>query len=270
MSLTLKQISLGFIALAIAVGGYFTASIPAANALTSLENVQAGDLVKGATNPAVYYMGADGFRYVFPNSATYFTWYSDFSTVKTIADTDLPKIQIGGNVTYKPGVRMIKIQSDPKTYAVEEGGVLRHVATEAAAVALYGSSWNQQIDDVSDGFFGNYTITDNPINDSSDYNTSDVLAGTTDINDDKDLMAPADISITDSAYMPIDATIEPGQGVRFTNNGSVNHNATSDNLTWGTGTLRPGQSKIVRFEEAGVYTFFDGLNSSSTGAIYVQ
>lgn len=214
-------------------------------------------------------MGADGFRYVFPNDKTYFSWYSNFNTVKTISDSDLPKIQIGGNVTYKPGSRMLKIQSDPKTYAVEEGGVLRHVSTEAVAIALYGSDWNKKIDDVSDAFFGNYNIGA-VISSAGQYVTADVLTGTPDINDDKDLMAPASITITDSGYSPVDVTIEPGQGVRFTNNGTVNHNATSDNLTWGTGTLKPGGSKIVRFEEAGTYTFFDGLNPSGTGAIFVQ
>lgn len=269
MSQTLKKMSLGLIAVVIAVGGYFTASIPQASALTPLSSIQGGDLIKGANNPAVYFMGADGFRYVFPNDKTYFSWYSNFNTVKVIADADLPKIQIGGNVTYKPGARMIKIQSDPKTYAVAEGGVLRHVSTEAVAIALYGSDWNKKIDDVADGFFGNYKIGD-AITQANQYVTSEVLSGTTDINDDKDLMAPANITITNTGFSPVDVTIEPGQGVRFTNNGTVNHNATSDNLTWGTGTLKPGGSKIVRFEEAGTYTFFDGLNASATGAVYVQ
>ena len=269
MSQTLKRVSLFMIAVAIAVGGYFTASIPQASALTSLENVHGGDLFKGANNPAVYFMGADGFRYVFPNDKTYFSWYSNFNNIKVIADADLPKVQIGGNVTYKPGARMIKIQSDPKTYAVAEGGVLRHVSSEAIAIALYGSDWNKKIDDVADGFFGNYTIGDT-ITSAGQYVTTEVLAGTADINDDKDLVAPKDIAVTEGGFSPIDVTIEEGQGVRFTNNGTSNHNATSDNLTWGTGTLKPGSSKIIRFKEAGTYTFFDGLNPSSTGAVYVQ
>lgn len=269
MSHTIKRISLGFIAMFIAIGGYFTASIPQASALTALVNIQSGDLVRGATNPAVYYMGADGFRYVFPNDKTYFTWYSDFSTVKVISDTDLPKLQLGGNATYKPGSRMIKITSTPQTYAVGEGGTLHHVSTEAVAIALYGSNWNKMIDDVPDGFFGNYTIG-TPITDANQFVVSSVLAGTASINDDKNLAAPKNITITDGAFSPIDVTIEAGQGVRFTNSGTVNHNATSDNLTWGTGTMKPGASKIIRFEEAGTYTFFDGLSPASTGAIFVQ
>ena len=53
--------------------------------------IQAGDLIK-ASQAAVYYYGADGKRYVFPNEKTYKTWYSDFSSVKTITDVELAAI----------------------------------------------------------------------------------------------------------------------------------------------------------------------------------
>ena len=46
-------------------------------------------------------MGMDGKRYVFPNEATYRSWYSDFSTVQTITDKEPAQITIGGNVTYR-------------------------------------------------------------------------------------------------------------------------------------------------------------------------
>lgn len=119
-----------------------------------------GDLIRGTTFSAVYYMGEDGFRYVFPNDKTYFTWYSDFSAVKMVTDAELATIQMGGNVTYHPGLKMIKINSDPKTYLVTHGAVLRWVSTEADAIAMYGTDWNTKIDDVADGFFTNYTLGD--------------------------------------------------------------------------------------------------------------
>ena len=72
--------------------------------------------------------------------------------------TTLAQIPIGGNVRYKPGVRMIKVQSDTRAYAIAPGGVLRHVTTEAIAAKLYGADWNTKIDDVSDAFFLNYVI----------------------------------------------------------------------------------------------------------------
>ena len=55
-------------------------------------------------------------------------------------------------------MRMVKIQTDPKVYAVARGGILRWVKTESLAKLLYGDTWNTQIDDVSDALFTNYTI----------------------------------------------------------------------------------------------------------------
>lgn len=117
----------------------------------------AGDLIK-ASGPAVYYYAADNRRYVFPNEKTYYSWFRDFSSVRTISDGELASILIGGNVTIRPGTRMVKIQTDPKTYAVDHDGVLHWVESEALASALYGPLWNQRIWDVPDAFFVNYSI----------------------------------------------------------------------------------------------------------------
>lgn len=152
-----------------------------------------GDLVKLAcdgTNTsvcsAVYYLGADGKRYVFPHEKIFLTWYDDFSTVKTISATDLASYTIGGNVTYKPGVRMIKIQSDPKVYAVGKNGVLHWVQSESVASALYGSTWNQYIDDLSDAFFFSYMIGSD-VTVAADFDKSAVTAASPNVNTDKGL-----------------------------------------------------------------------------------
>jgi hypothetical protein len=117
----------------------------------------AGTFIKGSL-PAVYYCGKDGKRYVFVNDKVFFTWYSDFSSVITISDTDLAKIPLGGNITYRPGKRMIKVQSDPRVYVISRGGLLRWVSSEAIALQLFGPNWATMIDDVSDAFFVNYTM----------------------------------------------------------------------------------------------------------------
>lgn len=119
--------------------------------------VSAGSLIQAAGSDAVYYLGEDNKRYVFPNEKTYKTWYADFSQVQVITAEQLASYQIGGNVTYRPGTRLIKITTDPKTYAVEPGGVLRHVASEDIAKSLYGDNWAQLIDDVPDVYFINYS-----------------------------------------------------------------------------------------------------------------
>ncbi|MFH2063508.1 MAG: hypothetical protein ABIJ46_05170, partial [bacterium] len=168
-----------------------------------------GDLVRGSL-PAVYYVGSNGKRYVFPNEKTYKTWYSDFSGVQTVTDAELAAMPIGGNVTYKPGVKMIKIQTDPKVYAVDANGTLRWVASEAIATALYGASWNQMIEDVPDAFFVNYTIGAD-VNGSADFTPSSVSAAATSINVDKNLgSSSSNVSVRANAAMPVGATLPKG------------------------------------------------------------
>mgnify|MGYP001596304061 CR=1 FL=1 len=102
--------------------------------------------------------GSGSGRYVFPNLGTYMSWYGDFSIVTTITDAQLAALPLKGNVTYRPGKKMVKIDTSPKVYAVAPGGILRWVATEQVAIDLYGADWNKQIDDVPDSFFTNYMI----------------------------------------------------------------------------------------------------------------
>ena len=162
-------------------------AIPVTFAATS------GDLIKikctgsnASTCTAVYYLGANGKRYVFPNEKTYKTWYADFSSVKDLQQSEMESYPIGGNVTSRPGVKMVKITTDPKVYAIAKGGTLRWVMSEAVAKALYGDMWNKQIDDVSDAFFVNYTLGAD-ISSSSSYDKAAEMAAATSINTDKGL-----------------------------------------------------------------------------------
>lgn len=157
MNNTLKKVfstfvSLTTIAWSVGIGTLVMPSMASAASIT------AGDLIK-ASGPSVYYYAADGKRYVFPNEKTYFSWYNDFSGVKTITDSELAAISMGSiNVTIRPGTKLVKITTDPKTYAVTLGGQLHWIESEAVAKALYGDAWATRVVDVPDGFFGNYTI----------------------------------------------------------------------------------------------------------------
>lgn len=130
----------------LAVGTFLAALLPF--------SAHAASLIKGST-PAVYEI-EDGKRWVFPNERVYFSWHPDFSEVQSVTDQELAAYQIGGNVTYKPGLKLVKIQSDPRVFAVGKGGILRWLKTEEAAAALYGADWNKQVDDIPDSFFANY------------------------------------------------------------------------------------------------------------------
>lgn len=146
-----------------------TATISYANGLSF--PINDGDLIKipddgnakTLSDTAVYYYAKNGKRYVFPNEKTYFTWYDNFDHVKVIPLDQMSLIPIGGNVTYHPGTRMVKFQTDTKTYMVTRGGVLRWVATEDVAKKWFGANWNTFVDDVSEAFYANYKFGD-PVN----------------------------------------------------------------------------------------------------------
>jgi hypothetical protein len=149
-------------------------------------SVQTG-LIKGF-GPTVYYQAIDGKRYVFPNSLTYLSWFNDFNGVKQISAEQLAVLPLGGNVTVKPGSKLVKIVSDPKVYAVSRGGVLRWITTEDLARQLYGLNWQSQVVDISDAFFINYQIGP-PIANLADYNPYQELNSSINIDYDKNLLA---------------------------------------------------------------------------------
>ena len=139
------------------------------------------------SDSAVYYLGIDGRRHAFTSVKVYNTWYADFFSVNTISAADLASIPLGVNVSYQPGTKMVKFTSDPKVYAVADGGQLRWIQSESVANALYGPSWNYQIDDIPDGFYADYVISpSNPIIYSGDFSPSATSAAN---NNPSDAMA---------------------------------------------------------------------------------
>jgi len=138
-------------------------------------DIKVGDLIKipddgdikTLSDTAVYYFASNGKRYVFPNEKVYYTWYKDFSAVKIIPIDQMALIPIGGNVTYKAGSKLVKFQTDIKTYLPTKGGVLRWVKTEEVAKGLFGQNWNKQVDDITEAFYVNYKFG-NPIESALD------------------------------------------------------------------------------------------------------
>lgn len=179
--------------------------------------LQAGTLIKGSGS-AVYYYAQDGKRYVFPTFSTYATWYDDFSGVVTIPDDQLGSITIGGNVTFKPGVRLVKITTDPKVYAVDAHGTLRWITTESIAANLYGPQWNTQVSDVPDAFFTNYQ-TGAAIQSASDYNVRQEQVDSATIGQDKKVESALVLtnSSTTIITLPVEKNVDvvlgdPGDG----------------------------------------------------------
>jgi hypothetical protein len=100
--------------------------------------IVAGDVIKGAGDPSVYYF--DGIkRLLFPNVETYFSWYKDFSNVKTVAISTLTSLPMDKNITIRPGTKLVQKMSDSgfvNVYAVSYPNIL-HKIPEAKLSTMY-------------------------------------------------------------------------------------------------------------------------------------
>lgn len=119
--------------------------------------LQTGDLIKG-TGPAVYLYGAENKRHAFPNESVFYSWYQDFSDVKIVDDMKIAKMTLSKNITYKPGNVLVKLQTDPKVYAVDHNATLRWVENENIAQQIFGQNWGKMINVVDDTYFFDYKI----------------------------------------------------------------------------------------------------------------
>lgn len=153
-------------------------------------------LIKGS-GAAVYYYAADGNRYAFPNEGTYFSWFKDFSNVQEVSDAELANIPLAGNVTYRPGIHLIKIQTDPKVYAVSYGGKLHWLMSEELAIEHHDNNWNTLVHDMPDAFFVNYTISD-PITEQSNYDPYLWAAQARSINEDMGIESSQNVLMSDT------------------------------------------------------------------------
>lgn len=218
------------------------------------------NLIRSATHGTMYYLGVDGMRYVFPNQATYNTWYDATSVgIPALSDTELGLIQIGGNVTYKPGSTLVKIQSDPRIYAIDQGAVLRDLATPEAATALFGDDWQNHITEIEEIYFGNYTIGA-PIETvvaAERYATNLARARVATIDVDKALTESFVITVNEKGFDRLTTTIDAGQRVRFVNVGDTAHTVSDSAGSWSTGTLLPGESFTKIFSTLGAIRVFD-------------
>ena len=229
----------------------------------------AGDLIKGTQFSTVYYFAPNGKRFVFPNEKTYFTWYKDFSTVKTITDQQLSAMPLGGNVTYRPGVKMLKITTDPRTYAVDQGGVLRQVGSESLAQTLYNINWKNKIDDLPDAFFINYRLG-TPLQTASDYNPANVMTLTTNIMQDKQFdETKVTITIGDlnAGFVPTTITIKKGVEVTWTNRDNKQHQVVGTGFS--SAPLDGGASYTRVFGSSGSFDYHDGISPVMQGTINV-
>jgi|GEM_PF-5120479 hypothetical protein len=124
---------------------------------------EAGSLLalEGVQDAAVYYIGSDGMKYVFPDSKTYYTWYENFNAVVKVDVAELDMYEDGGAMPYRAGTKLITHMNTAKIYAVDASGNRRWIPSSEVAVSLYGDSWTSLVQDVIPGYFSStYTAGD--------------------------------------------------------------------------------------------------------------
>ena len=110
-------------------------------------------VLENVSGAAVYHIGKDGKKYIFPDAKTYFTWNRDFVNVKKVPLSVLDDYPDGGAVAYRGGTKLITHQNTARVYAVEPGGIIRWIPSETIARNLFGDNWQQKVQDVIPGFF---------------------------------------------------------------------------------------------------------------------
>lgn len=245
-------------------------SVLPVSAATTDVAVSPGDLITSDQTKAVYYFAPDGRRYVFPNEKTYFTWYKDFSTVKVIPHNRLSTLPLGrSNVTYRPGVKMVKITTDPRTYVVERGGILRHVPTEEVAKTLYGINWKDKIEDVPDAFFSNYKVG-SALQSAADYSPSNTMTNTTTITQDKsfdDTIATVSIGSVENGFVPKSLTVKAGTKVTWVNRDIIDHAVKGSGFD--SGLIPPDGQYSYTFKSTGSFTYSCSVHPSMTATVNV-
>jgi len=140
-----------------------------------ISDVQSGQFIRSYGFSSIYYVDPDLGRRVFWDTNTFFTWADSWDNVVWVTDATLPTLTFGDAFLPKPGVVLVKIQSDPKVYAIDEDGagnpVLRWVPSEDVAIALYGSDWADYVIDIDATIFSKFEMGDD-MTDDEDVDTS--------------------------------------------------------------------------------------------------
>lgn len=228
-----KRFSLAALTVAAIVVGLLSST--ASHAATT------NSLIKGS-GATVYWNASNGKRYVFPNIKTFWSWYptSMLDNVQKVSDSELASIPLGGNVTYRPGYKLIKVTTDPRVYAVSRYGILRWINNESVAQQLYGWDWASKIEDVPDAFFTNYTIG-SPIYSTSDFNVSSEYNG---------------------VYNPSDSIVNAGS---YNNNNNTNNGSNYNT----NGQIGVSVSKVNVAENEYITVSANALNGTNATWIYV-
>ena len=82
-------------------------------------------------------------------------------------------------------------------------------------------------------------------------------------------VSAAAVKITSGGFDPDSVTVPAGDAVTFSNDDNQDHRVVADDSSFDTGTLRPGESTVVLFSDAGTVKYKDTLDPTNTGQVEV-
>lgn len=115
--------------------------------------------IRGESLSGVYVLTEDGDRLAIIDANTYFTYEDSFDAVEIVPDVKLQDYPLSGLVLPRAGVVLVKIQSDPRVYALSENvddqfaPKLREIVSEEVAINTFGVNWSDFVIDISPSFF---------------------------------------------------------------------------------------------------------------------
>jgi hypothetical protein len=135
----------------------FASSIIFGRTVQAVYTPMAGDLIKTDKSSAVYIVDDYFKRHLFPNEATFWTWYTggwSSQKVNRITQDEFDELGVGKNVIARPGTNLIRFDNSNKVFAVTPGGVL------CESRSLYGNNWESRVIKIQSSFETDY-IKDN-------------------------------------------------------------------------------------------------------------
>ncbi|MFA6132035.1 MAG: hypothetical protein WC702_03160 [Patescibacteria group bacterium] len=133
---------------------------PVTGLAQEISEVREGWFIRSNYFNTVYFIDSEG-RHPFWDANSFFSYADSFDIVIWVTDATLPTLPLASPIMPQPGSVLVKIQSDAKTYAIDDGNVLRWVPSEATAEALYGADWADYIIDLEPTTFARFTVGDN-------------------------------------------------------------------------------------------------------------
>jgi plastocyanin len=125
--------------------------------------------------------------------------------------------------------------------------------------------------ELPEAFFGHYTMG-SEIELTSQYDKNASMADARTINQDKGLLSPTLVEITEKGFMDPTITIDAGTAVKWTNMLDEEASVSEWDRIWGSGTLQPGESYVHYLFDAGTWHYYSNQQDRNTheGAIIVE